>query len=269
MNKFFTTLIKCAGFLFLWFVGVGAIPVGISTDSPALWRLFAELIPLLVTVILNILFYRFDPDPPEFRPGKRGMGDVVYGLGVGILWLGIPLLALLLSGKIDMLGREEISYSGIWRLSAFLNVMMQVLLIRGYLYERIKKDYGFLPAMVITVFLFTIFHGGAISAGVLPTLNVITMSIFMCVMLEYTDSFVTVILAHGFWNVIGGVVLGVVNLAEDYPSIFRLKLTGSPILSGGEALLEGSVLIFMVNTIFILLYWRLLREKNRVKRGLG
>jgi uncharacterized protein len=56
---------------------------------------------------------------------------------------------------------------------------MQEVLVRGYLYQMIKNNYNIVVAVLISTGLFTFAHGGAFEAGILPVLNVITMSLFV------------------------------------------------------------------------------------------
>ena len=62
---------------------------------------------------------------------------------------------------------------------------MQEVLVRGYLYQMIKNNYNIVVAVLISTGLFTFAHGGAFEAGILPVLNVITMSLFVTAVLEY------------------------------------------------------------------------------------
>ena len=45
---------------------------------------------------------------------------------------------------------------------------MQEMLVRGYLYQMIKRNYNVVAATVVSTMLFTFAHGGAFEAGTLP-----------------------------------------------------------------------------------------------------
>ena len=141
---------------------------------------------------------------------------------------------------------------------------MQELLVRGYLYQMIKQKSNVIVATVVTTGMFTMLHGGAFEAGVIPVLNVLTMSLFMTVLLEWTDSLWAPIMAHFMWNAIGALVLNGVSLAEDYPHLFITAFAGNDIFSGGQYKLEGSIVVLVVNMFFvtfILYLWR--KKQNR------
>ncbi|WP_286164844.1 MULTISPECIES: CPBP family intramembrane glutamic endopeptidase [Clostridia] len=87
-------------------------------------------------------------------------------------------------------GQNSIDYLWIWIAAAFLNAGMQELLVRGYLYQLWKGKYNIIVATAATTILFTAMHGGAFEAGIIPVLNVVSMSIFVTLLLEYTGTIV-------------------------------------------------------------------------------
>ena len=109
-------------------------------------------------------------------------------------------------------------------------------------------------AAIITTVLFTVLHGGAFEAGVIPVLNVFTMSLLMIAVLEYSGSIIAPTIMHFLWNGIGALVLGGVSLADDYPSLLVTSFTGNEILSGGICKIEGSVIVLFVNVSLIVLF---------------
>jgi len=94
-------------------------------------------------------------------------------------------------------------------------------------------------------------HGGAFEAGIIPVLNVVSMSILVTLLLEYTGTIVAPIIAHFAWNTIGAIILGGVSLASDYPNLLNSTFQGNPLLSGGIYKLEGSIIVLVVNLILI------------------
>ena len=92
-----------------------------------------------------------------------------------------------------------------------------------------KSKYNIVAAVIVSTGLFTFAHGGAFEAGILPVLNVITMSLFMTAVLEYTDSLIAPIIIHFLWNGVGAIILGGVSLAEDYPHLFNIVISGNPL----------------------------------------
>ena len=137
--------------------------------------------------------------------------------------------------------------------ACFLNTIMQELLARGYLYQLIKNNYNVLGATVVTTVLFSLMHGGAFEAGIIPVLNVGTMSIFMTIAMEYTQSIIVPIVIHFIWNGVGSIILGGVSLASDYPSLFQVAYSENTLLSGGACKIEGSIVVLFLNLLFIVI----------------
>lgn len=66
----------------------------------------------------------------------------------------------------------------------------------------VKSNCNIGIAVIVSTGLFTFAHGGAFEAGILPVLNVITMSLFVTAVLEYTDSLIAPIVIHFYGMVL-------------------------------------------------------------------
>lgn len=138
--------------------------------------------------------------------------------------------------------------------------------MRGYLYQVIKQEHNIIAAAIVSTALFTFMHGGAFEAGIIPVLNVVTMSLFMTVVLEYTHSLLAPILMHFLWNGAGAVILGGVSLAEDYPHLFNAIFSGSALLSGGIYKIEGSIIVLFVNIALTGIFIFLIKRQKDVQK---
>ncbi|MFR8179949.1 MAG: type II CAAX prenyl endopeptidase Rce1 family protein [Dorea sp.] len=131
-------------------------------------------------------------------------------------------------------------------ISAFLNTVMQEMLVRGYLYQMLKSNYNIGIAVIVSTGLFTFAHGGAFEAGILSVLNVITMSLLYLTVLEY-DAFLNCSDCNSFlWNGEGAIILGGVSLCKKI-SLNILFAHGSEwgiqFCSGGSCKIEGSIVV--------------------------
>jgi hypothetical protein len=131
---------------------------------------------------------------------------------------------------------------------------MQELLMRGYIYQLVKHEYNSIVSTIVTTALFTAMHGGAFEAGIIPVLNVVTMSIFITLLLEYTGSLLAPIIVHFIWNAIGAIILGGVSLADDYPHLLNSVFQSNSLVSGGDYKIEGSIVVLIVNMILIVVF---------------
>ena len=260
MKKLIEVSLKSIIFFVGWAICASVIPIP-DIDNAALWRFFAELIPFLAIVVMTVIFGFVDHKKTKLHLTQRPVYNSTLGGIVGLSWLGISVGVLLFTGSARIEDTNHISMLWLWILSAFINTIMQEMLVRGYLYQMIKRNYNAVAATVVSTMLFTFAHGGAFEAGILPVLNV-TMSLFMTAVLEYTNSLVAPIIVHFLWNSVGAIILGGVSLAEDYPHLFNMTFGGNQLLSGGIYKIEGSVVVFVLNVLMIIGFIVAKKKKN-------
>lgn len=246
LKKAAITVIKFIGFFLGWALLTSILPLS-SSEEPAIWRLWAEIMPLLAMIAFTLIFWLIEKKNVKLHLFDNPVKGMALGVITGIVWLAIPVLIMYIAKIIHFDGTNSINLFPVWMLAAFLNVIMQELLVRGYLYQMIKQNYNIAVAMIVTTILFTLLHGGAFEAGVIPVLNVFTMSLLMTVVLEYSGSIIAPTIMHFLWNGIGALVLGGVSLADDYPNLFITTFTGNEILFGGVCRIEGSIIVLFVN----------------------
>lgn len=264
MKKIVISIIKCIGFFFGWAILASVLPLS-SSENEAIWRLWAEIIPLLAIITFTLVFWLIERKSVELHLFDNPAKGLVLGAVTGIMWLLIPVLIMYVSKIIHFEGINSIPLVPVWVFAAFLNVIMQELLVRGYLYQMIKQKHNIVAATIVTTALFTFCHGGAFEAGTIPVLNVLTMSLLMTVLLEYSGSIIAPIIMHFMWNGVGALILGGVSLADDYPHLLNMTFSGSEIFSGGACKIEGSIIVLLVNVVLIVLFM-FLKNKQSTKR---
>lgn len=261
MKKISLTTLKAITFFLGWALLVGLLPVP-DHDNPAVWRFWAELIPFLYIAGISLLFWIVEKRKICIFHISAPLKNAVLGIITGGIWLGASFAILTGIGVLQTENYTRIPLLWLWLLSALINTIMQELLVRGYLYQMIKSNYNTIAAAIVTTALFTLLHGGAFEAGLIPVLNVITMSLFMTVILEYTNSLVAPIIIHFLWNGIGSVILGSVSLADDYPHLITTIFGGNILLSGGSCRMEGSIIVLFLNILFIFLFMHMMRKSQ-------
>lgn len=259
MKKAIITFFKIFFFFIGWAVLAGLLDV--PADNPAIWRFFAELIPLAVLLLFTRLFLLFEketiPVPIKKTPGKA----LLTGTIIGFLWVGLASGILFISKQFSVIEKNTIPSLWLWIISAFINVIMQELLVRGYIYQLLKARYSLRTAVILTTLLFTVLHVGAFEAGVIPVVNVITMCLFTSALYESEGSLLAPIMAHAVWNIVGALFLGCVSLADDYPHMLTLSSSVNTLLSGGDYKLEGSIIVAVLNIALLSLFYA--RYKKR------
>ncbi|KNE19884.1 CPBP family intramembrane glutamic endopeptidase [Virgibacillus pantothenticus] len=251
MKRLISTILKTVIFFISWAILISFTP-DIPTKNSALLRLWWEFTPFIAVLLFSVIFVLvIEKGKIKIPVASRFFKNFLIGVAIGFLWLGSVVAVLLLTKTMNIQGQNSINYIWIWIFAALLNAVMQELLVRGYLYQLWKRKYNFVVATVLTTILFTAMHGGAFEAGIIPVLNVVSMSIFVTLLLEYTGTIVAPIIAHFIWNVIGGIILGGVSLASDYPNLLTSNFHGNLLLSGGIYKMEGSMIVLVVHLILI------------------
>ena len=259
LKKVMTTILKFILFFLGWAVVSGVLPL-LNTDNQAIWRLWAEATPLIAMITFTVIFWLIEKKSIKLNLFCNSAKGLIVGSIAGTLWLSIAVVVMLLIGVIHFESTNSVSGLVVWIIAAFLNVIMQEMLVRGYLYQMIKQKHNIVGAIIVTSGLFVVLHGGAFEAGLIPVLNVLSMSLLMTVVLEYTGGLIAPIIMHAIWNIVGSIILGGVSLADDYPHLINTSFTGNTILSGGDCKIEGSVVVLILNTALIFFF--LLRTKR-------
>ena len=69
------------------------------------------------------------------------------------------------------------------------------------------------------------------------------------------------------WNGVGAIILGGVSLAEDYPHLFNVVISGNSILSGGGCKIEGSIIVLLMNLIFMVGFIMANKKKGKIYKS--
>ena len=77
------------------------------------------------------------------------------------------------------------------------------------------------------------------------------MSIFVSLLLLWTEGLWASIVAHYIWNMVAGIIMNGIVLAADYPSILQVSLHGTPLFTGDAAKIEGSIITLGVNLVLV------------------
>lgn len=262
LKNLINPILKTILFFIGWSILISLTP-DIKGNNPAYLRLWWEFSPFIAVLLFSFVFsFIIDKGKNKIPVFKNFSKNLFRGVILGLFWLGSVVLILSLTRTMVIQGSNSISLLWVWILASFFNVIMQELLVRGYLYQLWKQKYNVFVATIVTTSLFTLVHGGAFEAGFIAVINVVSTSILLTVLLEYTESIIAPIMAHFIWNTIGSIVLGGVSLASDYPNLFNSVFKGNTLLSGGNYKIEGSIIVLVVNIILILCFYLLSKKKK-------
>nr|WP_225220999.1 CPBP family glutamic-type intramembrane protease [Bacillus norwichensis] len=130
---------------------ISAMP-DIQTNNQAYMRLWWEFKPLALVVLFSVIFVSIiEKGNIKIPITSRFLINSLKGVVVGVLWLGSVIAVLFLTKTMIIQGQNNVDYVWIWILASLLNVAMQELLMRGYLYQLWKQKYN---VIVATLMLF-------------------------------------------------------------------------------------------------------------------
>ena len=264
LKRYAVTFLKVAAFFVGWALTTA---ITIPAKNPAVWRFFAELTPMLSMVLLAVVFILIEKRKIAVPIREHAGKGALVGLIVGIAWIGLAAGVLLATHQLTIAGGNMVQLLWLWMLSAFVNVVMQELLVRGYIYQLLKTNCNLPVAVVVSTALFTLVHGGAFEAGLLPVANVVSMCLFTTALYEAEGTLLAPIMAHAVWNIVGGVILGGVSLADDYPSLFNMTPSTNALLSGGSCKIEGSVVVLVLNVVLTLVFAIAARRSTTMRQA--
>ena len=134
MKKVLSVSIKTIIFFVGWAICVSVIPIP-DTASAVIWRFWAELIPLLSVIAITLIFWLADQKKIRLHLTGKPVYNIILGGVTGTIWLGASVGILSILGVVQIEGKNQIAMLWLWLLAAFLNTVMQEMLVRGYLYR--------------------------------------------------------------------------------------------------------------------------------------
>lgn len=99
MKKTLGSIIKFVGFFLGWVILSAILPLS-SSENPAIWRLWAEIPPLLAILVFTYVFWFIEKKTVKLHLFDNPLKGIIVGGVTGIVWLGIPVLVMFVTGII-------------------------------------------------------------------------------------------------------------------------------------------------------------------------
>lgn len=175
--------------------------------------------------------------------------NLVAGALTGLLATAMLVVALWLCGAVELTVSavspgDALPVAAVWALVWLLQAAHEEALARGGGFIRIAQTIGFWPAAMLSSLAFAAGHLGNAGETPLGLVNAALLGLVLAYSLKQTGSLWFALGFHAAWNFVQSTVLGMVNSgnhAQD--AVFHASLAGSPLLTGGSAGPEGSVLV--------------------------
>ena len=144
MKKLLITIGKALGFFILWAILASMdflYEPQFIYGNPAVTRLWWELVPLIVTIIVTLIFEKgIEKGRVHIQLMGQTIRDFILGILLGAIWLGTVIFILRYLGVIQFDSKNDV---------------MQEYLIRGYIFQIFKSNYNSIVAIIVSTLIFT------------------------------------------------------------------------------------------------------------------
>lgn len=247
---------------------VTAIVQTFSLEESVLRTLIFESIPFLGLLAGTVLLVRFVPPSNTINAGlSLRHAGVLLGTGaaIGVAWIALALAIAAATGEASFFPeRFELSSTlALTALATALNVSMQQVLTRGYLYGAIAWKFGVVTAVILTSLFFVALHPTAFVAGPLAAINLLTAGLIFGLARVVSGSLWFAAGMHFVWNFTSAVALGELS---SYPTLDLVELSGDSFWVGGTYGIETGFAVTIANGVLLagLAAWIALRKGRPV-----
>ena len=187
---------------------------------------------------------------------KNRTRDIIAGFIIAVVLFIFGSLILVTLNAIDL---TYIRFD----LSAFLLSLLlftivafnEEILMRGYILNNLMGSTNKYLALLISAVIFSILHGMNANISLLALVNIMLAGIILGSTYIFTKNLWFPISLHLFWNFFQGPVLGYSVSGMKINSIFKVTLTGSNTINGGQFGFEGSLIctVLLILAIFLII----------------
>ena len=229
------------------------------------------LFNLFMTIFVALLGYLFARKYQKRNKESLGLINNSKNYLKGILIGLLMILSVVLLLKISGFATFTINISQVtwpifvlfilgWAIQSF----EEELITRSILMNYFAVNNGVMGGIIINSLIFAILHLGNPAFGILPFINIMLIGIIFSLLFYISDDIFLPAAAHSFWNFAQGNIFGieVSGMDEINNTIFKTKLIGSDLISGGAFGFEGSFFVTLVEIIMIFVIIRIIKRRN-------
>ena len=266
MKKLFINIFKT---LFFFDLAVMCFPIlpTIKIGNVALLKLSFEGFQMLFIILLTFIFIKWVEKKSIKLPSKKKkVKQVMFGLFLGAVLPVITVAVMISTKSFKFEGINEVKYLYFWLPALLFNAITTEYLLRGYLFQLYKREYGVIASVVITTLLYISLNFHILKMGKIEMATLIVFNILLCVLLELTSSMVVTISVRFFYSLLSTFALGSLPLSEGYPALLKYKLSGNSFITGGANGIEGSIIpLTVIGLAFGFWAWRKYKPITLIK----
>lgn len=220
----------------------------------------------IIVSAVALLYWKIVEKKPLSEMGfTKHIGSYFIGAVIGVLLLGVAVVAIALTGSIKYVGVfDNIDAVTIALLAGGFVVQgaTEEILCRGIVFHSLKEKTSLGIAVNVSTLMFIIPHlsslfDGGVAYGILGIINLVLISTVFSLLTVGFKSIWAAYGLHSAWNAVLYCVLGL-NLSgndETVTAVFNMQSVGKNILNGGEYGIEASVITAVVLAIAVILIW--------------
>ena len=229
------------------------------------------LFNLFLTIFVALLGYLFARKYQKRNKESLGLinnsKNYLKGILIGLLMILSVVLLLKISGFAEFTTNiSQVSWPifVIFILGWAIQGFEEELITRSILMNYFAVNNGVMGGIIINSLIFAILHLGNPAFGILPFINIMLIGIVFSLLFYISDNIFLPAAVHSFWNFAQGNIFGieVSGMDEINNTIFKTKLMGSDLISGGAFGFEGSIFVTLVEIIMILVIIRIIKRRN-------
>lgn len=229
------------------------------------------LFNLFLTIFVAILGYLFARKYQKRNKESLGLinnsKNYLKGILIGLLMILSVVLLLKISGFATFtinISQASWPIFVLFILGWAIQGFEEELITRSILMNYFAVNNGVMGGIIINSLIFAILHLGNPAFGILPFINIMLIGIVFSLLFYISDDIFLPAATHSFWNFTQGNIFGieVSGMDEINNTIFKTKLMGSDLISGGAFGFEGSIFVTLVEIIMIFVIIRIIKRRN-------
>ena len=219
------------------------------------------------TVLLSyILLYRFYEKRKITELSLASFGkNALIGFSVGLLLQSLVILVIYLSGGYSVIHVIPVSFLIPAFTIALTSAITEELLIRGIVFRITEEKLGTVIALIISALLFGLLHLANHGATLFSAISIaLQAGVLLAAAYIFSRNLWLPIFLHFAWNFAEGGIYGVLISGNTVrKSLITSKITGSPLLTGGQFGPENSIQATLLCLIAAIIFLWLAKKNNR------
>jgi membrane protease YdiL (CAAX protease family) len=238
----------------------------LTTD---LKNIIIAIVESLLAVACYILLFRFyEKRQITELSASTFVKNALIGFFIGLILQSVFILVIYLAGDYAITQVNPVSYVLPAFAYSFTAGFVAELLLRGILFRLTEEKTGTVPALIIFTLLFAILHVNSKGAtAVSACATAMQAGLLLSATYVYSRSLWLPIFLHFSWDFAEPGIYGGINPGiSTEKSLFYSKITGSYLLTGGEAgpgnSIQSAILCLTASLLFL---WLARRKGNFIK----